>query len=278
MASKSCLWWTAIHAYEQKTLDSGYGTAQELLSYRQVADSIDHDLVILGYFSNDPVNNVTPDLDRFTLVDGQLVLGPPLIGRGLITVGWVDKIQPTLANHTATYHFAHPKLRRVLAKFGGNGDLAITDEQEREGVEKTTGDGFSLTRALIKELAGETRLHRARLLVVAITPHAAVRSDLAALGRPIWDKHLDMLAEIAKETPGVDLLDLTPFIVDEITRGNRVYGKSDAHLDDYGHYVAARAILNRLVENGYVNKPAESNLYFDESAADVDRCPLDGHK
>ena len=110
-------------------------------------------------------------------------------------------------------------------------------------------------------------------LIVALTRVEVVTGNSADAGSLPWDRHLKMLTEIARDTASVDLLDMTPHLKNEMDQGNRVYARMDLHLDDYGHYVVARAIFNRLVEDGYINAPAASALAFDDTKTDVDRCP-----
>ena len=55
-----------------------------------------------------------------------------------------------------------------------------------------------------------------------------------------------MLTEISRKADNVDLLDLGPILADEIAQGNRVYGRMDIHLDDYGHY--NQAVFNSVAD------------------------------
>lgn len=85
----------------------GYGTAQELLVYQDYSKKFDHNLVILGYYFNDPGDNVdkNPRRPTFELTSDRLILKHRLKekeveGEGIIKNPFLQKIQDFLAAKT----------------------------------------------------------------------------------------------------------------------------------------------------------------------------------
>lgn len=149
---------------------SGFGTAEELIQLRNVGLQYAPDLVILGYFPNDPYNNAVSKL--FKILNGQLVQDqaafvPALYIRDHLynIPGW-----SFLCQHSHVVNF----LRNVASGFfqrrlGGQEGMASTTPDQ------LTAEESELTAALINEVASETTRHGAKFILLNIP--VAVNGD-----------------------------------------------------------------------------------------------------
>lgn len=232
-----------------------YGTAQELLVYRDVADEIDHDAVVLQYFTNDPENNVDASIDRprFELRGDDLVLAHEPESRSGLFIRenpYTRRLHFAFSDTFATYRYLYPRVKALVG-----GDLDPTPPKPPTGAERRRQ--FRLTRALIEAIASEAREENATVLVVFTPSRGDVnpenpRTYRPADGRPYWNAQRKLLRNVAASEGNVELLDLTPTLRDEHQRGNDVYGQVDPHFNEYGQFIAARKIHERLASMGYL--------------------------
>jgi hypothetical protein len=255
----------------------GYGTAQELLLYRDIASWVDHDLVVLGYYlGNDARNNVEtvdPRRPRFEVVDGELVLvHEPRnesasanvtrddagrehgIVRQVAKDPTVRTVRAGLRQHSELYRFVFPKLKALLVESG-----TYTPPRGQELRQQLT-----VTRALLETMGSEADERGAKLVIVSIPERGEVDPDSPHLyeketGEPYWDSQRAMLRELASNSDTIDLVTLRSSLVEEHRRGTRIYGSVDAHLDEEGYRVAAIEVFEHLRASGYL-----------EAASDVD--------
>lgn len=238
----------------------GYGTGNELAVYRNVSDEHDHDVVVLAYFvGNDMINNVDDRTNRpkYELRDGEAVLvrEPEPLSNSSDDEndhGVVGRVHDRLQVEVATYNFVYSRMRPMLAAAGID-EAPPTFPPPREKWD----DQLAITRGLLEEVSEEARKNDAELLVVAIPsrgevdPNNPAYADQAA-ANDYFGVQRRMLRSFAEENGNAELLDLKPALREEASPGDPVYGTVDAHLNERGHAVAARAINRRLVEAGHL--------------------------
>lgn len=150
---------------------SGFGTAEELIQFHEVAKKYRPDLVILGFFQNDPGNNAVCGL--FTVEDGVLrrtendfIPGIYLRDRLYKIPGYSFFIQHshllTLFRNTASGIV----LRQLKKKVGFHSTSA--EEKEGQDKENATNRSALLTKLLLEKYADEVTQTGAKLLLVDI--------------------------------------------------------------------------------------------------------------
>lgn len=130
---------------------SGFGTGEELIQLRTVGLRYSPDLVILGYFPNDPYNNAVSKL--FKVVNGQVfqvqdAFVPALYIRDHLygIPGW-----SFLCQHSHVVNF----FRNIASGFF-QGRLGAQENMTSTTPERLTDEQSELTGALIREVASET--------------------------------------------------------------------------------------------------------------------------
>jgi hypothetical protein len=259
---------------------AGYATDQELLVYRNVADDIEHETVIVGfYLHNDLRDNVesgvvVDESNRFrpktVLVDDGVEIIPAneavqsaehdskreesqsgsrgLVG-AVLSHPVVNGIQSFLSDHTASYPYLSSRIGNLIAGPPSPPSGEQLDEQLR------------VTRALLNEFSREAETHDARVLIVAIPERGDVNPDnpayyLAEDGERYWEAQRELLADVAAARDNVGVVDVESDLRSKVENGTRVYGEIDPHLNERGYDVVARAIASRLG----IEPPATSNV------------------
>lgn len=217
----------------------GYGTAESLAVYRAMASRWDHDLVILGYYlGNDLEDNVhdAPTRPRFEVVEGRLRRDPryPRRPTSAAQAGPLHRLHDLLQERLRLYALVNARTRALL------GQMA-REETAGFDVDRAT----RLTRALLDGLASDAAAQGARLLVVAIPSWNEVtgqgdrdRADLQrALLRDLEDGHAN-----------ASLLDLRDAIHE--AGPERIYGTVDKHFNARGYHLVAAAIHDWIEGEG----------------------------
>lgn len=244
----------------------GYGTAQELIVYRDVAEDVDHDLVILAYVANDPRDNrgigprgeVMPRRPRFELVDGtveqvHLPAHPATPSGDLASSGdesLLDAFRHFAARRSATITYFQPIVYGLLHQ---SRETEALNPDEREVQYR-----LELTKALLREVSVEAHRNDADLLIVPIPSRAVTgtrernTSSYAAGSTAFWNVQKGMLQAVARENNTVRYLDIEPAMERRIAEGDRLYGKRDGHPNERGYRVVAEGIHAWLRQEGYV--------------------------
>lgn len=253
----------------------GYDQTNELHVYRNVSDQVNHDLVVIGYYTNDPLTNDAESARKptYTLEDGDLELvrmpsepegdsGPSLARRLYFA---------TPLRHLQTPQFVEAKLATASRRLA-----AGNDEPPKPPTGAALEYKLALTRSLLEEIAAEADRHDATVLIVTIPNRGEVYPDqphrfAVEDGRPYWEANYRMLRELESNNPTVTVLDPRPALRAEREAGNRTYGVANAHLDDRGHRVLARVIQEELVRTGFVEDGAVN--YSERYESERDGCP-----
>jgi len=251
----------------------GYGTDQELLVYRDVADRYEHDLVILQYYyGNDAKNNVGegwppgPRRPQFELRNGTLtqVHEPadrmPSNAAGFRDYGVIGDIHSTLQDTLWVYDWTYRRSRTIAARVGivGGGDGGGGPPTPPTGAERRRQ--LRLTSALIAEIGDEARANDADVLVVGVPARGELRPDAPAhfptdSGIPYYEDQRETIRETAANHSNVTFLPMKPVIGREIGAGRQMYGQevANAHFVASGYRVMARTIYENLSAAGYVS-------------------------
>lgn len=271
---------TTFHNYGM----GGYGTDQELLVYRDVADEQDHKMVIVGYyFGNDMSNNVqsSPRLPQFGINNGSLIQtqsptnetqSPTNEGGGILAGKYVQPFQDYLGGNTHTYRFIAPKLATSIRALTGEKRERPTPPSGAELAEQR-----QLTKHLLSAISSQAEQHDARVLIVGIPTRGEVNPSYPGRYSPedaekYMDVQREMIRNVSADSSHVEYLDLKPQLVDEHERGNQVYGTTDAHMNEYGYRITAQVIYRHLLEDGVIQSDGDVNL---SREYDVERtsCP-----
>lgn len=237
----------------------GYGTAEELAVYRNKSTTIDHDLVILGYF---PTNDMQDNSDRsprrpqFTVVNGRLVqTSQPRNVQRSSDDPRLPFVHDFLLENTRSYAVIGNQLlllQQLIAQ-----RLGITaPPRPPSGADRRRE--LRLTRHLVSAIATEARKNDAELLIVFIPASGDVNpanpdAYRPTEGRQYWNVQRDMLQSIAGNHSYVHYLDLKPALQRVSKNGTAVYGQGlNKHLNERGYRVSAKATYRWLNANGYV--------------------------
>lgn len=150
---------------------SGFGTAEELIQFHEVAKKYKPDLVILGFFQNDPGNNAMSGL--FTVEKGVLrrtendfIPGIYLRDRLYAIPGY-----PFFSQHSHLFTlFRNTASGIVLRRLKKNVGFHSTLAEKRKGQDKgnATNQSALLTTLLLKRYAYDVTQTGAKLLLVEI--------------------------------------------------------------------------------------------------------------
>lgn len=267
---------------------AGYGTGQEFLLYRDVADRVDHDLVIVAYFPNDPRDNVGVD------ASGDPVPKRPVVSVDNGTIEWiqrpqlpnttsdttgehsqtdqstngstqpsdgeagllgnpvVESVQRFLDDHTLVYQFLASRTVSVLEKAGvvDSVGLQLPSPSERDRRLRMTGD-------LLQAIGERASEEGADVLYMPIPPRGEINParpwiyppDAYA---PYWRDQKATVEEVANRSASWNFLDPQPALEEARSEGTRVYGIDDVHLTEPGYQVVAQAIHTWLVDSRYI--------------------------
>jgi len=263
--------WTSEMAFHNYAM-GGYSTANQYEIYRDVADEMSHDVVIVGYATNDPQFNTggnDPLKPQFSLSDGELVqtkqpnydaflqeANAESGGSGQFGGPLVEPVQALLRENTETYSFLAPKLKATLR---ATGVISSPEPPQPPSGEKLDRQ-MNVTRALLSNIGETAARHDATVVIVYISPVGEVNPERPSryrpeYGRPFFERQQRALREVARNHSNVQVLNLKSVLRSEINDGNQMYGTYDAHLNEAGYNVTASAIYRKLHNIGVVDKP-----------------------
>lgn len=254
---------------------SGYGTAQELLTYRRLVERYHPDVVLLAFVDNDVVDNSYLDPSRVAPVflpdnTGNLQLRPASgLGQGI-----VESVKTWLRQHTRLYpvvmSYLHRLLPSTLPRAGGNnGELELASPKEpyelipslgllQEPMPPAYENAWQITEELILMLRDEVEADGACFAVMVIPSHYQVDHLWEAFlhARLVGDEYTwnrsatsERLADYLPRN-GIPNLDLTPIFRDRGNLGGEsLYLERDGHWNANGHKVAAESLFSWIREN-----------------------------
>jgi lysophospholipase L1-like esterase len=254
---------------------AGYGTADELLVWRHVAQRYAPDIVLLAFFSgNDIINNVK-SLQRnsnrpyFVLRDGELELdasfrsdpGHVMTWRRRLAYAAIDRSRLLQLAYRAREQLRGRTVhedRAEVAAAAGLEDVGINRMVFAEPTQPKWTEAWTVTDAILAQLHREVESAGARFMVVTLTMGPQVHPDPAArerlltrLGAPDLFYPDDRLAEIGR-AHGFPVVNLArPLQVLAERDGTFFHGFSNTklgtgHWNAAGHRAAAELIADRI--------------------------------
>lgn len=247
----------------------GFGTDQELLVYRNVSKSVNHDAVVLVfYLNNDMRNNVANSYRRpqFAIKNESLVqIHQPqdMVGRTEYDEDFVQSIQNFLRDYTETYPYVAKNIKRITST---RPDPPAGDDLEQQ---------LKLTRALIDEVATEARTNNATLYVVSMPSRGEISSSAASVypenkAQPYWNIQREMLANVSTSHRHVSYLSLRDSLSSAEENGTQVYGSVNPHLTEHGYRIAATDIFQRLAADDVLSDNA--TIKRTSTRGDIQEC------
>ena len=260
----------------------GYGTDQELLYYRERGRLLQPEVVVLFFFHNDLLPNVSPryygaDKPLFRLEGGIPVLAnyPVKPPKPRASAAPAEDAPPRrLYGRSAAWSWFRQRLFRgapgaynALAGLGfwppweGEPSIPLQMKVFRKRLPETIERAWRMTDALLLALRRETEAQGARLLVVYIPSRMEIHGDDWELTRfrfrldeKAYDPRLVVRRlEQSGRTAGFPVLDLTPALLRAAGRlGRRTYFTHDGHWNALGHRAAGEAVAAWLRENQLV--------------------------
>jgi hypothetical protein len=228
----------------------GYGTDQELLTLRRWGRKLSPDLVLVGFFWNDVMENVSDRIyglpkPRFTLEGGRLVPHPPA---GFSAPSTYARLDASLGSRSHLWSL----LRNGLSSAGRI--VGSSPEERPVSIDfslKSPPDSreaeFALAFALLGAIRDEAAALGAPLGVFSVPPRFLVEGAVGARLLKIYGLPEDAFEEDgfrrlreACEARGIPLVDLLPGFRREAAEGARLFLPTGIHWSAAGHDAAAR--------------------------------------
>jgi hypothetical protein len=238
----------------------GYGTDQELLTLRRWGRRLAPDLVLLGFFWNDLMEDTSDRIyglpkPRFSLEDGRLVPHPPA---GFSAPSTFARLDATLGTRSHLWSL----LRNGLSSAGRAAGYA--PEERPVSVDfslKTPPPSreaeFALAWALLGAVRDEAAALGAPLGVFSVPPRFLAEPGLGARLLKVYGLPEDAFEEDgfrrlreACAARGIPFVDLLPGFRREAAAGARLFLPTGIHWTAAGHDEAAR-ILAPAVRSGF---------------------------
>lgn len=200
---------------------SGFGTAEELIQLRSVGLRYQPDLVILGYFPNDPYNNVVSKL--FRIEDGQLVQNAKSFAPAIKVRDRLYRIPgyTFLSQHSHLLNFLRRRASAYFVKkLGEENNLSSTTSAE------LTSEHGVLTAQLINAISDELATSSTPLIVL----------DIALFRKGSTIRNLP--EELIEKREGVYIVDVLDQIYGDAAVSELSYER-DCHPTPLGHRLIA---------------------------------------
>ncbi len=211
---------------------NGYGTDAALAQLRRVGPEVQPDLILLGFYSNDYIENHLGTRNRYSVRDGYLF--DELASKNLE--------ENLLARESHLYRLIAKAQQQVRAWFGG-GDAVpppgFTHADFANGADRSVD--------LMLELKVEADRLGARLGIVWIPTYVLT----VQTQRPVAVR-AGMLRRI--EEAGIPSIDLLPVLSRERNRDG-LYLRGDGHFSVRGNQTTARILAEWIHEQGLLSRP-----------------------
>jgi hypothetical protein len=237
----------------------GYGTDQELLTLRRWGPGLSPDLVLLGFFWNDVMENASDLIyglpkPRFTLEGGRLVPHPPA---GFSAPSTFARIDASLASTSHLWSLLENGLFTAGRAAGGPAeerpvsvDLSLRDAAPSRARE------FALTWALLGAVRDEAASLGVPFGVFSVPPRFLAEPGVGARLLKVYDLPEDAFdpdgfrrVREACEAGGIPFVDLLPGFRREAAAGARLFQPTGIHWSEAGQDLAAR-LLAPVVRGG----------------------------
>lgn len=232
---------------------SGYGTSQQLLLLREEGLAFAPDVVLVAFFWNDVANSFYREVPRFVLEGRRPRHEPP-------SEEWrheVESWKPSpphrrrLLRHSYLYRFASDRL--ALGRFQARRWLGTPIERGLRVKPEDQEAAWSLTFALLREIAAATREHGAKIVLVVIPEQAQVQPRTRIEGLEPDDYEVQEKLRTFASAERIAFLDLLPALSAEFrAKGRPLYYLLDRHLNARGHEVTANEVYAFLRDRGVI--------------------------
>jgi len=241
----------------------GYGTAQELLLFREELWRYQPDLVIVEVIYNDLIDNTYAMGARNHWLEFRC-------GRPYFLVSGDETIprdEPDVARRDFGFiRFLHENVR-LMSVFMPNvptaprGPTFTLAEIWSENPSRTLEEAWDLTTRLILELDREVRGRGARLVVLVAPSPYEIHEDWARADLAIEDQDSDRVAARLRSFLGersVPFIDLFPAFRAEVAGGTELFFRKDGHWNERGHALAGEVIVSGLRREGLLGQERQA--------------------
>ena len=245
----------------------GYGTDQELLTLRRWGRTLSPDLVLLGFFWNDVMENASDLIyglpkPRFTLADGRLVLHPP---SGFSPPSAFARLDAFLASRSHLWSLLENGLFTAeRAAAGPAEERPVSVDLSLRSPTPSRAKEFALTFALLGAVRDEAASRGVPFGVFSVPPRFLAEPEVGARLLRIYDLPEDAFDEDgfrrvreACEAGGIPFVDLLPGFRREAAAGARLFQPTGIHWSEAGQDLAAR-LLAPAVRDGLRSVSARS--------------------
>lgn len=268
----------ACPAYTGKSIEpfnfgvSGYGTAQELITYRQVVRDYRPSIVILAFYVGNDVRNNSKALEParyrpfFTLARGELVLDDSFHHLPNFTpdnMAWIarrnDLVNATRIGQVVRRLAVVMRSEQQTSGLPPGTEFGIDDGVFAPPKDMAWADAWEVTEALLRQLNWETRADGARLWIVTLSSGVQVHTDKSLrrameerLGVDTLDYPDRRIADfgLREGIPVITLLDpFRDYVNETHTLLHGFDGRGMGHWNQTGHRLAGKIIAAKLCED-----------------------------
>jgi len=228
----------------------GYGTDQELLTLRRWGRKLAPDLVLVGFFWNDLMENVSDRIyglpkPRFTLEGGRLVPHPPA---GFSAPSTFARLDASLASRSHLWSLLRNGLSSAGRIVGSSSEeRPVSIDFSLKSPPASREAEFALAFALLGAVRDEAAALGAPLGVFSVPPRFLVEGAVGARLLKVYGLPEDAFEEDgfrrvreACEARGIPFVDLLPGFRREAAEGARLFLPTGIHWSAAGHDAAAR--------------------------------------
>ncbi len=228
----------------------GYGTDQELLTLRRWGRKLSPDLVLLAFFWNDLMENVSDRIyglpkPRFTLEGGRLVPHPPA---GFSAPSTFARLDASLGSRSHLWSLLRSGLSSAGRAMGSaREERSVSIDFSLKSPPASREAEFALAFALLGAVRDEAASLGAPLGVFSVPPRFLVEPAVAARLLKVYGLPGDALEEDgfrrlreACEARGIPFVDLVPAFRRETAEGARLFLPTGIHWSAAGNDAAAR--------------------------------------
>jgi hypothetical protein len=234
----------------------GYGTDQELLTLRRWGRKFSPDLVLVGFFWNDLMENVSDRIyglpkPRFTLEGGRLVPHPPA---GFSAPSTFARLDASLGGRSHLWSLLRNGLSSAGRAVGGAPEQRpVSIDFSLKSPPASREAEFALAFALLGAIRDEAAALGAPLGVFSVPPRFLVEAAVGARLVKVYGLPADAFEEDgfrrvreACEARGIPFVDLLPAFRRESAAGARLFLPAGIHWNAAGHDAAARQLAPAL--------------------------------
>jgi len=228
---------------------AGYSTAQELVWLRRTGLALAPDVLLLGFYLGNDVEDALRKPDAIRVRDGYLA--DATVSGGFLP----QSLRLFLARRSQLYHRLWPIQRMLRGNIGDSPGAHLALYGPERG---RLAPAWEATRAGIDAIAAEARGHGLPLIVLLFPERLQTAPEewgelVARYGGPGVDYRIDrpnrVLAALLAER-GIAAVDLLPALAARAGEAPPLYHRIDGHWTPTGNGIAAAAIHQALAAHG----------------------------